>query len=317
VQHRLHARREDSVNPQVLLSCGSLAAAALPRAWAEALATAAADMAAPWLAGVRGAARANLEEALDHDVSERLCREVARTYARYYLGVMRLAHRDLEAAVGPIRLHGADHVARTLERQRGVVALGAHVGNWDVSAIAMARRFGTLHAVVEPLRPEPLLRFYSRTRARHGVRVLCAGEAGRMPVHVLRANEILGLLVDRPFGRRSESVRFGRGRMQIPSGGIRLALRAGAGIHAVFALRRHDGFDVQVSPDLAGNLSDGDEPRGIHAVAQRFATALHDVVTRHPEQWCLLYPFAREQAPAPHGAEALGIRPRRTPSGAA
>lgn len=317
VQRRSHSRQEDSVNPQVLLPYGSHAAAALPRAWAEALASAAADWATPLLVGARRAARANLEAALGHEVPERLCREVTRNYARYYLGVMRLAHRDPETAVGPIRLHGAEYVVQTLERRRGAVALGAHVGNWDVSAIAMARRFGALHAVVEPLRPDSVLRFYSRTRSRHGVRVWCAGDSGRMPLRALRANGILGLLIDRPFGKRCEPVHFGRGRMQISSGGIRLALRERAGIHAVFALRRDPGFDVQVSPDLAADLDAGDEREHVRTVAQRFATRLHDIVTRHPEQWCLLHPFARGPQAPRRRAAAFELRPRRTRSGSA
>ncbi len=164
------------MNPQVLLPWGSLIAAALPRTWAESLAGAAAAVAAPWLGGARHLSRLNLEAALEGTVSKETCARVTFHYALYYLAIMRLAHRTTDAAVGRVRARGMEHVTQTLERGRGCVALGAHVGNWDVSAIAMAQHFGRLHAFAEPLRH----RCCASTVARaHGTVCACCSPATR------------------------------------------------------------------------------------------------------------------------------------------
>ncbi len=293
------------MNSQVFLALGSRAAAFVPRGWAEALADAAADRARPRMSGAQRAVCSNLETALGHTVHDDMSVRVTRSYARYYLEIMRLAHRDAVAAVGAVRLCDEAHLVSTLERGRGAVALGAHVGNWDVAGLALAQRFGAMHAYAEPLRPARVFEFYSRMRARHGVQVLCAGKAGRAPRRVLRNNGILGLMLDRTFGARSETVPFGVGRLPVPVAGLRLALRAAAGVHTVFACREADGYSVHVGPDLAGDLVDVDVREGVRVLARRFAHALQEIVARYPEQWCLLEPLPeRENArPLPSAAQ--------------
>lgn len=299
------------MNPQLFLRWGSGGAARLPRAWGEAGAVLAADVAWAWRRRARRQARANLSLALGHEVPERLGHAVTRHYARYYLEVMRLAHATPEAAVGTIRLHGASHLSASLAQGRGVAALGAHVGNWDVSAVGIARRFGGMHAYAEVLQPPALFEFYSRLRARHGVRVVPIGRSGRIPLRVLHNNGVLGMLIDRPFGARRAWVRFGAGWLEVPCGGVRLALRAGAAIHAVFAVRARDGFDVHVTPALHANLEGWHAAERVLEVTRRYAARLHDVVSQHPEQWCLLHPLARtppQDAPTMRAAPATRAR---------
>lgn len=306
------------VNPQLFLRWGSRAAAALPYSWADACAGVGTRVASAWLRRARRVARANLSLALGYDVPERLGHAVTRHYARYYLEVMRLAHTTADRAVGPIRLHGAAHIATSLTAGRGVTALGAHVGNWDVSAVGIARGFGGMHAYAEVLQPAALFDFYTRMRARHAVRIVPIGSGARTPLRVLLDNGVLGMLIDRPFGTRRAWVRFGMGWLEVPCGGIRLALRAGAAIHAVFAVRARDGFDVRVTPALHDDLDGMHEGERVAEVARRFAARLHEVVSQVPEQWCLLHPLARRLPQDAKGVRAVSTsRARAAARGAA
>jgi KDO2-lipid IV(A) lauroyltransferase len=290
------------VNPQVLLPYGSRLAAALPRAWAERAADIAGDLVARCLPRLRQVVGENLEQAIGAPIPDPVRRRTLATYARYYLSLMRLAHRSPTDAVGPMRSLGVEALGRTLARGRGAVALGAHLGNWDMAAVALAGRFGLVHAFVEPLQPAAVLRFYTQLRKRHGVSVVCLGEHGRVPFEVLRANGILGLLVDRPFGKRVLRVPFGGGDLLLPSGGIRLGLRAGAGIHAVFCVLTADGVVLHVGEDLSRGLPDGDERARVRHVATRFGATLQSMVHRHPDQWCVLTPLQRRDEELQRGA---------------
>ena len=287
------------MNPQLLLPYGSAPAAALPRRWGEALADLSGDL--TW----RLAARARRTTASNHALvtgraaSEAQVRGAFRTYARYYLGLMRLAHRDPESALGPCRWEGVEALDRSLERGCGALVLSAHLGNWDLLGIALAQRYGNICVFVEKLRPRALYEFYARVRGRHGVHVAPVGSPGRLPREVLRRNGVLGLVVDRRFGSRAEFVPCGSGLLGMPTGAIRMAIRGGAAVHVGFALREHQGFRLRVGPDVAAGLPP-DPQAAIRSVAGHFAVALRDAVTRNPEQWCLLQPL---DMPAPqHGA---------------
>ena len=297
------------MNPQVFMRWGSPIAAAVPRRWAESLADRTGDVVCEHARGARRTVTENLRQVLGTPPDEAQVRGSFRTYARYYLSMMRLAHTGTERAIGRLRLEGAEALDGSLARGRGALVLSAHLGNWDVVGVALARTYGEVCVFVEALRPASLLRYYSRVRARHGLRAVPAGAASRLPLEVLGGNGLLALAADRPFGVRRVRVPCGAGHLVLPAGGLRLALRAGAALHAVFAIRERGGFVVEIGPDLTTGLEPLRRPtreRGSALVPERgaayeaeclehvavgYAAALQETVRRHPDQWCLLYPM--------------------------
>jgi KDO2-lipid IV(A) lauroyltransferase len=272
------------VNPQVLLPWCSPLAAALPRRTAETLA----DV----LGGAsRGGTQlaANLARALGAPAPAPVLRRARQSYARYYLSAMRLAHASVARAAGGVGVEGAAEIERSLARRRGVLVLSAHFGNWDLAGIALAQSFGGICVFAEALRPQRLARFYARLRQRHGVRVVHAGSASRLPVQVLQANGVLGVMADRAFGGRAVRVPFGAAGLEVPTAAIRLALRHGSGVHAVLCGREAGGYILRIGADLGAGASD--DAAGVRRVASAFAAALFERVRRDPGQWCHLYPL--------------------------
>jgi KDO2-lipid IV(A) lauroyltransferase len=279
------------VQPQRFLSWGSLPAAIVPRVWAEWLADAAGDWAHRGAPSARRTVARNLTAVLGTPPAAATVRGVFRTYARYYLGMMRLRHRAAGAAVGDLEWNGCEALQASRSNGRGVLVLSAHLGNWDVVGVALAQRFGRTTIFVEALQPESVARFYTKTRARHGVAIAPVGSPGRAPIETLRRGGMVALAADRPFGRRMARVDCGTGSIDVPLGGIALALRAGAAIHPVFAIRTASGWRLVCGADLTAGL-DPKHPETAMQVAARFALALHAQVQRVPDQWCMLQPLA-------------------------
>ena len=276
------------MNPQVLLPWCSPLVAALPRRTAETLADvlSRASRSGPQLA-------ANLAEVLGAPAPAPVLRQARRSYARYYLSAMRLAHTSVARAAGDVELAGAAEIERSLARRRGVLVLSAHFGNWDLAGIALAQRFGGICVFAEALEPQRVARFYARLRQRHGVRVVHAGAGSRLPVQVLQANGVLGVMADRAFGSRSVRVPFGAAGLEVPTAAIRLALRHGAGVHAVICGREAGGYVLRIGADLGAGSTD--DATGVRRVANDFAAELFQHVRRDPGQWCHLYPLTSTQ----------------------
>lgn len=267
---------------------GSVLAARLPRSLAEAMADGLSTVAAtlPHQQGLQHL-RDNLHKVLP-EVSPRLLRAALRSYGRYYLGIMRLSHADLDRAIGPVRWVGDALLQESLQRGRGAVVLSAHVGNWDLAGMAVARRFGDMTVYVERLQPQGVYEFYRRTRRRHGCDVVDAGSGSRAAVRTLRRNGIVGIVADRGFGAPTVRVPFGRGELEVPTGGIRLALRQGAALHSIFCVREAGGYVVHLQPEIPAAQTDA--PDAVAGAASAFARRLQELVCRHPDQWCLLHP---------------------------
>jgi lauroyl/myristoyl acyltransferase len=156
---------------------------------------------------------------------------------------------------------------------------------------------------VEKLHPAAVFDFYSRMRNRHGVAVAPAGGPGRTPLETLRRNGILGIVADRPFGRRQEEVACGEALLAVPSGAIRLALRHGAAIHTGFARREAGGFELRIGPDWGPELrAITTEPARLQHAAGLFAATLRESVECDPWQWCLFRPLPSGAATAARDA---------------
>jgi KDO2-lipid IV(A) lauroyltransferase len=275
---------------QRLLPWASRSAAALPRLWAEALADGAGRLACDNAHPSRARLAANLQQATGRPVAAAPLRGAFQTYARYYLAFMRLAHQPPRRAVGPYRFVDDAALAASVARGRGTLVLSAHLGNWDLVGIALAERWGDVCIYAERVAPQPLFEFYRRVRARHGVHVVPTGAPSRAPQSALRRNGILACCADRPFGARLAHVPLGIGMIAVPAGGIALALRAGAGIHTVFAVREQGEFMLRCSPDWAVEAAAlADESARVQHVSARFAAELAQMVARHPDQWCQLH----------------------------
>jgi KDO2-lipid IV(A) lauroyltransferase len=284
---------------QQLLPWGSRPAAALPRGWAEALADGAGSLASCSLRPARQRLAANLLQTTGERPGTAHLRGAYRTYARYYLALMRLAHQPPRLALGPYRWAGDAALAASVGRGRGTLVLSAHIGMWDLVGVALAERWGDVCIYAERLGTDGLFEFYRRVRGRHGVRVVPVGAPSREPHAVLARNGVVAYAADRPFGRRLSRVALGSGDLEVPVGGITLALRRGAGIHAVFAVRRQGEFVLECGPDwTAGAARRGDEAAQARFVSECFATALAATVRRHPDQWCQLHRLASDAGSA-------------------
>jgi len=274
------------VHVQRLMPWGSAPAAALPRVAAEALADVAGTLA--WAASPRSRriVAANLN-AVAGRAGARLVSGVFRTYSRYYLSMLRLAHLAPLRATGPYRWEGRDALDTSLAAGRGALVLSAHFGNWDLIALALTE-MADVCIFVEPIEPAAVFEYYRGVRARHGVRVAVVGRPGRAARETLARNGVLGLLADRGFGSRRSTVRAGRALIDMPTGAVRLALRHGAAIHPVFARREHREWVIRCGPDCAaGARALADPEAQVRAVGERFAAALTAAVRAAPEQWCL------------------------------
>lgn len=219
---------------------------------------------------------------------------VFASYGRYWGEFLVLAARPRWFDERLRRVEGEEHLLRAAAAGP-VCALTGHLGNWDLCARFTRRYLAGLSVVAEPLRPEPLFRFFCGVRRRDGGDVLAAeGSGARLYKRWIRGGHV-GLVADRVFGAGRRDAPFLGGRRSIPSTGMRLARRAGATLLPIFLVREDGGYVLRAHPPIVAE----EEP------AAAFARALEQEVLRQPEQWCLLYPAHDATAVAPSGTRRV------------
>ena len=180
---------------------------------------------------------------------------------------------------------------------RGCVVATAHTGNWDLVACAVASA-APLTVVTKHFKVGFLDALWQGVRAARGVRLVAAGNAGRVVSRALAGGELVAMLVDQAPERSRAVVEapFLGATAVVDLSPALTALRARVPLAAVFPLRLPDGtHTVSVAamfepPSLEERASGARPARQWAEEVMREVTALLDAHVRaHPAQWLWMH----------------------------
>ncbi len=258
-----------------------------------------------WLAAQAGAiiarispARRVVEENMAHVLSQpagsptvqAVTRQVFRNQCKNYFDLFRVGALKRQQLLAAGEIRGLEHLDAALAHGRGVVLVSAHFGSPDLAAQILAARGYRLTAMAEHLKPERLFRYVCRQRAHHGIRVIPIDESLRPVFRALRANEIVGAVVDRNVTDAGRLVEFFGQPARLPDGYLKLALHTGAALVPCLSHRLSDDrVAIEVQPEFEFERS-GNRERDIEAAMPGVVSLFEAYLRRYPEQWVYFQP---------------------------
>lgn len=182
-----------------------------------------------------------------------------------------------------------------LERQRGVILVGGHYGNWELGSVAMRHVFKlplTIVAMAEE--SEEVNGIRRDIRARLGAETLEVRRSLDTALQLrkrLAENTIIAMLIDRYVGRDRVAVRFlGRDAWFLKTPAL-LAYLTGAPLVPCF-IERLDDRRFSIAPGEPIIVSaERPRERAIEEATQRFAQQLEARIRRQPQFWYQFYRY--------------------------
>lgn len=225
---------------------------------------------------------------------------------------IRVASGRGDELLADVEVQGLEHVeqARRLSPRGGVIALSAHLGNWELACAVVARRGLPVSMVYRALRNPHLDRQVARWRTATGIRVRPLGTAAPAALRDLAEGRIVVMTLDQN-ARRREGVFvpfFGLDACT-RAGPAQVALRTGVPVVPVFDARMGgSGHVVRFHPALeleAGGRGREARETAVRRNTARMTGAIEDAVRKAPEDWIWSH---RRWKTRPRG------EPRRYPS---
>ncbi|HUT23784.1 MAG TPA: hypothetical protein VM492_05530, partial [Sumerlaeia bacterium] len=198
------------------------------------------------------------------------------------------------------RVEGLEHIRGVLESGRGVLAVTAHFGNWELVLALSSLRFPCkVGAVARDLSNPGLNRLVTDLRKRCGAEIFTRGESARDYVRFLRKGNALGILgdIDTSKGEGLFVDFFGRPAWT-QSGVARLARIGGVRIVPAFIFRDRDDPALQVcriEPPLEEPPEGLSDEEWIRATTQAFTKAIENAVRERPDLWMWMQQRWRRQ----------------------
>src|SRR5215510_12398448 len=174
-----------------------------------------------------------------------------------------------DAICASVAIEGEEYLKRALEKGKGVIALGAHLGNFTMIGTRLAAAGYPFSILVKHPPDQRLARLLDGYRAKAGIKTISAKprrQAARQILGALKQNEVVLLLPD-VFKSGSANAQFLGAAVNIRRGPV--TLRISSEIDLVKT------GDLQ--EDVAANLV-------------LFTRHLEGMVRRYPDQWCRLSP---------------------------
>ena len=172
-------------------------------------------------------------------------------------------------------------------RERGVVAVTAHFGNWELLAYAHGLLGHPCTLVYRAFRNPLLDDAIVDIRANAGTRSIAKKAAARNVVRALRNKELVAIPADQNQTRRVGVFVdfFGKTASTTP-GPARLAMLTGAAVFPAFLVRdgESERHRIVILPELE-MVNTGDRESDIVTNTQRCTSAIEQMVRQHPDHW--------------------------------
>jgi KDO2-lipid IV(A) lauroyltransferase len=182
-------------------------------------------------------------------------------------------------------IEGLSHIKKAYEKNKGVLTLTAHFGNWELLALIAAQTGLPTNIVFRPLDFLPLDQVFLKLRSRFGAHLIPSAHSMRKILSCLKKGEAVALLMDQNVDwYEGVFVDFFGRRACTNKGMALLALKTEAPVVPVFLVRNKSGFKAEIGPELS-LIKTGDKTKDIEANTQQYNEAIEAFVRRYPEQW--------------------------------
>jgi len=178
-----------------------------------------------------------------------------------------------------------EYLDKAYREGKGVIALTAHIGNWEWGGVALALKGYPTSAIVL-LHQNPLVdRIFVKKREEKKVKIIPLGTSFRESYRRLKKGEVVAILGDRNIGGSGIEVNFFGKPAYLPKGPAALAYRTGASIVPGFVIRKKDNrYTLYFEPAL--DLYKGkDREEFIRVNTQKIAQVIEKYILLYPEQW--------------------------------
>jgi KDO2-lipid IV(A) lauroyltransferase len=183
------------------------------------------------------------------------------------------------------RIEGLEHLSNALSKGKGVLALTAHIGNWEMLSAISAMTDTRVTVVYRPLDFLPLENFFANLRTRFGATLISKANSMRKILSSLKSGETVVMLMDQNVDWYEGVFADYFGHLVCTSKGLALiALKTGAPVVPAFLVRDASGFLAQFCPEIP-LIRTGDKIKDVEENTRQYNKAIEDFVRRFPDQW--------------------------------
>jgi len=256
------------------------------------------SMAFPFLIGMRKYAKESLTIAFEKEKSEKEIDQILRAcFFNLGRGAIEMFCYVQRPWLISEKLHlnaeARQNLDNALKENKGVVGVSAHLGNFPLMLLYLAKIGYPINAVIRPGRDAKIEQSFQEQRAKLGLktihsypREICV----RQSLKALRAYELVTILMDQNTGSASGIfVDFFGKKACTPSGAVIFAMRTGSPFLPIFTVRDgKDSHKIIIEPHFYIEEKASDEET-LHHNVQKITRIIEKYIRQYPQEWSWMH----------------------------
>ena len=246
----------------------------------------------------RGVVMGNLRRVFGKVLSEDEMRRLAQAYyahfVRFLVELVRLPLLPAEKRRNWIRIENKEAVIRAYTKEKGVLIVTGHFGNWEAATVAGIKQFpeyrGLFHFVRRPLKPRLLNDFVTWRFRRAGFGTIAKRGSMDTILNLFSNGGIIVYVFDQHAGAREGIIVDFLGH---PAGTFKsvalLAMANGTPVIPASSWRNPDGTHTLRFEEPLPLIECDDVGEAIRRNTRAYNAALERLLLRHPEQWIWMH----------------------------
>ncbi|MFA5007645.1 MAG: lysophospholipid acyltransferase family protein [Candidatus Omnitrophota bacterium] len=199
-----------------------------------------------------------------------------------------------------IEIRGKKNLDEALKEKTGIILITAHMGNFPLMSLKLAKEGYKVNFVTRPMRDEQAGDYLFNLRENAGVKSIFSYPRKECIAGILKAlrnNEIVIMQMDQNFGSTGVWVKFFGRLAATPVGPITLGMRTGAKLVPAYIYR--EGFNKHCIEILPAEplIETENKDETILKNTIKFSRIIESWVKEYPEQWGWIHRRWKSQPP--------------------
>ncbi len=212
--------------------------------------------------------------------------KVFENFAFYLVDFFSLAKINRRFIEKFVRLSGLENINKVIGEKKGIVALTAHIGNYELGGAITSYLGYEIYAIALPHKDKRVNNFFNHQRNIFNVKTISTGVTVRRCFKILRDKKIVAFLGDKDFlAEEGERVSICGRKALLPRGPAFFALKTDSVIVPVFFVREDKYYYRLIfEPGIYPYKNDGFY-KTIKELIEEYAVVLEKYIIKYPQQW--------------------------------
>lgn len=190
-----------------------------------------------------------------------------------------------------VRIKGKENLEHVLTKQKGVVLITLHLGNWELMGTALAMAGFKVNSIAKIQTNGLVNQYINDYRRSNGINPIPKTKFLRPVLEAFQRNESVAFFIDQADNHRGIPIdMFGRKAM-IPRGAAEFALRLDKPVVFVYIIRESLNKHTLVVSEEIPLIRSGNYEIDLLNNTAAFAGLIQSVIQRYPEQWLWMHKF--------------------------